>query len=59
MGVVIKVASRAEDPIVGFKDGSFTWSDASTAKEDESVFRIRDLNLSFPLGQLSLILGPG
>ena len=59
MRVVIKVATRADDPIVGFKNGSFTWSDASTAQEDDTVFRIKDLKLSFPPGQLSIILGPG
>lgn len=56
---VIRAPSGHDDPVVGFKDGTFTWADEKVAKDDLSIFRIKDLNLSFPLEQLSLILGPG
>lgn len=47
------------DPVIGFKDGNFTWSDEQLAKDDTSVFRIKHLNLTFPVGKLSIVLGPG
>lgn len=49
----------SSDPVVGMVDGNFTWSDEQTALDDPSVFRIKDLNLNFPVGKLSIILGPG
>ncbi|SCV71654.1 BQ2448_3242 [Microbotryum intermedium] len=56
---VVKEPRTGSDPIVGFTDSaSFTWADEAEAREDLSVFRIRDLNLSFPVGKFSIILGP-
>ncbi|SCV71655.1 BQ2448_3243 [Microbotryum intermedium] len=56
---VVKEPRTDSDPIVGFTDSaSFTWADEAEAREDLSVFRIRDLNLSFPVGKFSIILGP-
>ncbi|KDE04352.1 hypothetical protein MVLG_05231 [Microbotryum lychnidis-dioicae p1A1 Lamole] len=56
---VVKEPRTGSNPIVGFTDSaSFTWADEAEAREDLSVFRIRDLNLSFPVGKFSIILGP-
>ncbi|KAL8276389.1 hypothetical protein RQP46_011187 [Phenoliferia psychrophenolica] len=55
---VIRAPTSGSDPRIGFSNGTFTWSDEQVAVEDPSVFRIRNLNLNFPVGKLSLILGP-
>lgn len=47
------------DPIVGFRDASFTWEETQSTREDSSHFRLEDLNISFPAGKLSLIMGAG
>lgn len=50
----------ASDPHVGFaNNASFTWGDEAAAREDPSVFRLRDLDINFPVGKLSIIVGPG
>ncbi|KAI5474447.1 ABC bile acid transporter [Pseudohyphozyma bogoriensis] len=54
----IQAPSAASDPTIGFINGSFTWSDVQLAEEDPSVFRLEGLDLAFPVGKLSLILGP-
>lgn len=56
---VLREPSSPEDPVVGFIGGSFTWSDEQAAKDDSTVFRIHDLTLNFPVGKLSIVLGPG
>jgi hypothetical protein len=56
---VIREPTTASDPVIGFTGGEFTWSDEQLAKDDASVFRIRDLNLAFPAGKFSIVLGPG
>ena len=56
---IIRAPVNGSEPLIGFVDGNFTWSDEQLANDDPSVFRIRDLNLSFPVGKLSIILGPG
>ncbi|GAA5881682.1 hypothetical protein JCM3774_005336 [Rhodotorula dairenensis] len=43
---------------VGFLHATFTWADEHQAREDASVFCLRDVNLEFPAGQLSIVLGP-
>lgn len=55
---VLREPSSASDPTIGFVDGEFTWSAEDEAKTDHTVFRIKDLNLNFPVGKLSIILGP-
>lgn len=42
--------------MVGFSKASFLWD--SSASETPS-FQLRDLNLNFPVGKLSLVVGPG
>ncbi|BGP50526.1 Transporter of the ATP-binding cassette (ABC) [Rhodotorula kratochvilovae] len=54
---ILAEPSTSEDPIVGFVDGTFTWSDEEKARNDPAVFRILDLNLRFPEGQFSIVLG--
>lgn len=44
---------------VGFRNATFTWADEGQARDDASVFCLRDVNLDFPAGQLSIVLGPG
>ncbi|KAN0061178.1 Transporter of the ATP-binding cassette (ABC) [Thecaphora frezii] len=46
-----------EDPVVGFQDATFTYSDEEDAL-DNGAFCLRDLNLSFPVGKFSVIAGP-
>lgn len=46
-------------PIIGFVNGSFTWSNERLAKSDPSIFRVKDLNLDFPLDVLSIVVGSG
>lgn len=55
---IVRSPTIATDPVVGFKDATFTWADEASALADSSIFRIKDLNLSFPVGKLSLITGP-
>ncbi|EPQ25988.1 uncharacterized protein PFL1_06443 [Pseudozyma flocculosa PF-1] len=46
-----------DEPVVGFQDASFTYSDDDDAL-DNGAFCLRDLNLTFPVGQFSVIAGP-
>lgn len=55
----LKYVEYPTHPTVGFVHGSFSWSDEVTAERDSTVFRIKDLNLDFPVGKLSLIYGAG
>ncbi|BGO93853.1 hypothetical protein NBRC10512_004641 [Rhodotorula toruloides] len=55
---LLQKATSLEDPVIGFVDGTFTWSNEDAARQDTSVFRLKDLDLRFPEGQLSIILGP-
>jgi hypothetical protein len=56
---VLAEAPAASKTKVGFVNATFTWADESQAREDASVFRLRDVDLAFPDGQLSIVLGPG
>ncbi|KAM0753978.1 hypothetical protein T439DRAFT_342117 [Meredithblackwellia eburnea MCA 4105] len=55
---VIQEPSSIDDPVIGFKNASFTWADEQLANDDPTVFRLHHLNLSFPVGQMSIVLGP-
>ena len=55
---ILREPSSASDPTIGFVGGEFTWSAEEEARADPSVFRIKDLSLNFPVGKLSIILGP-
>ncbi|KAK4047206.1 Transporter of the ATP-binding cassette (ABC) [Microbotryomycetes sp. JL221] len=55
---VVKIPAAASDPIVGLVNGVFTWVDKDAAMADNTLFRLRDINLTFPQGKLSIVLGP-
>ncbi|CAN6663394.1 ATP-dependent bile acid permease [Trichomonascus vanleenenianus] len=47
-------------PKIGFENASFSWLSASHAQRDSESFnfRLRDLNADFPVGKMSVIVGP-
>ncbi|CAH7688816.1 hypothetical protein BY996DRAFT_4577718 [Phakopsora pachyrhizi] len=51
------------DPIIGFKNASFTYQVKTESAEDSiskpENFILRDLDFAFPIGKLSLIIGRG
>ncbi|KAM0790888.1 hypothetical protein ACM66B_004727 [Microbotryomycetes sp. NB124-2] len=55
---VLKAPSAASDPVVGLVNGNFCWVEPEQATDDSTLFRLRDVNVAFPLGKLSLVLGP-
>lgn len=55
---IVRPRTSSSDPVVGFTNGTFTWSDEQLARDDATVFRLRNLNLSFPVGKFSIVLGP-
>lgn len=56
---IVRPPGSASDPVLGFTKASFTWSNEVDAIADTALFRVHDLNLNFPVGQLSIIVGPG
>lgn len=47
------------DPVVGFQDATFVFkTEDKDTEETTSSFALKDLNLSFPEGKLSIIAGP-
>lgn len=52
--------SSAPAPLIGFNENaSFTWESREKALADPAVFRLKNLNVTFPVGCLSIIVGPG
>ncbi|KTW28893.1 hypothetical protein T552_01522 [Pneumocystis carinii B80] len=51
-----------DDFIIGFKNASFTWASKNDVLENTEIylnsFRIYDLNISFPVDKLTVIIGP-
>lgn len=47
-------------PLIGFKNGSFTWGTKSSMNETgaTSAFTLRDLDIEFVPGKLNIIAGP-
>ncbi len=43
--------------LIGFEDASFTYADDDT-QVDEGAFCLREINLRFPVGKLSIVAGP-
>ena len=41
------------EPLIGFKDGTFSWG-----AKDEEDFKMIDLDVSFKVGKLNVIIGP-
>ncbi len=45
-------------PVIGFRHASFTWGGrAGQTDADSQAFKIMDLNIRFPNGQLNLVIG--
>ena len=44
-------------PIIGFEKATFSWGNKEDFQDDDS-FKMIDLNLMFPVGQLSVVAGP-
>ncbi|KAK4050877.1 Transporter of the ATP-binding cassette (ABC) [Microbotryomycetes sp. JL201] len=55
---VLKAPSAASDPTVGLVNGNFAWVEPDQVSADPALFRLRDVNVTFPIGKLSLVLGP-
>jgi len=47
----------SDAPLIGFKNGSFTWGSKNAKKEDAS-FQLIDLDVAFKPGELNIIAGP-
>lgn len=41
-------------PAIGFSKADFAWDNVEAPN-----FQLKDLNLNFPVGKLSLVVGPG
>lgn len=54
----VRPRSAASDPVVGFTSATFTWASIDDALADPTVFKVENLNVNFPQGKLSLIVGP-
>jgi ABC-type multidrug transport system fused ATPase/permease subunit len=52
----IKPAPQPSDPVIGFRDATFTWASADGAETAgaENKFQLKNLNFSFPVGKLSI-----
>ncbi|KAK9718409.1 Transporter of the ATP-binding cassette (ABC) [Basidiobolus ranarum] len=48
--------AKAMDPTIGFKNATISWFESSSIKE--SSFSLKNINVIFPVGQLSIIAGP-
>ncbi|KAI9293169.1 hypothetical protein K502DRAFT_318772 [Neoconidiobolus thromboides FSU 785] len=51
---LLKSSESPYDPVIGFKDATIQWG----SDEAGSQFKLSNLNLSFPLNKLSIIVGP-
>lgn len=58
-GKYSNITTESEDggPRVGFKDATLSYASKEEAEKDNSLFCLRDLNLDFPEGELSIIAG--
>ncbi|SPC62659.1 probable YBT1 - Vacuolar, ABC protein transporting bile acids [Ustilago sp. UG-2017b] len=50
-------SASGSNRVIGFEDASFTYADADS-DVDEGTFALRDINLRFPVGKLSIVAGP-
>lgn len=55
---VVSRPSTASEPKIGFVNAAFTWADADSAMDDSNVFKLKNLNLSFNVDGLNLVVGP-
>ncbi|KIS68280.1 putative bile acid-exporting ATPase [Mycosarcoma maydis] len=56
-GACASSAAYHEGRLIGFEDASFTYVDEDS-ELDEGAFCLREINLRFPVGKLSIIAGP-
>jgi ABC-type multidrug transport system fused ATPase/permease subunit len=52
-----------EDEFIGFKDATFSWASKTSADQADQQgsnesFRLLDLDVEFPIGKLSIVVGP-
>lgn len=57
--IIKRPTEPSDERQIGFSNATFTWASVDEAKADPSIFRIADLELNFPVGKMSIILGPG
>ncbi|GAA6043182.1 hypothetical protein JCM8097_008715 [Rhodosporidiobolus ruineniae] len=55
---ILQESAPASGLKIGFINATFTWAGEDEARNNPSVFRVENLNLRFPEGKLSIILGP-
>lgn len=57
---LLKKAKGSDGPQIGFSDGTFSWASQKELQEDpqNSAFQVKDLQIVFPVGELSVISGP-
>lgn len=56
---LLKQPSSPDDPVIGFKNATFTWAGQSEMEAaNGNVFQLENLNIDFPVGKLSLICAP-
>lgn len=57
---LLKKDKNVEGPHIGFVNGTFTWASQKEILADpqNSMFKVRELNADFPIGELSVISGP-
>ena len=55
-----KKEKDSDGPQIGFKDASFSFANQKDTSDDPSntAFQVRDLNVDFPIGELTVISGP-
>ncbi|EKG15806.1 Putative ABC transporter protein [Macrophomina phaseolina MS6] len=47
------------EPLIGFENGTFSWGTVDTESgEIDDAFKMLDMNVRFPVGQLSVVIGP-
>ncbi|CCG81763.1 ATP-dependent bile acid permease [Taphrina deformans PYCC 5710] len=58
--ILAKKLHAKKGPKIGFVDGTFTWASQKEMVDNpqNQSFQVRDLNIEFPVGELSVISGP-
>jgi len=53
----LTLSSAVGEPSIGFKNASLSYATPEELDKDSSLFSLKDLNLDFPEGELSIIAG--
>lgn len=48
----------ANSPVIGFEHATFSWESSNALATSKTDFKLRDLDISFKVGELNLIVGP-